>query len=393
MAGWKEVRSKLERLPEWQDTAQMHALYCSYDFHQCPLHRNEAFMVHFWRRALFELGVLTASTEELAVAMDRNGSRPLGLENITVSGTQTALVTAGDVAWAEDLQARLEEKTMGWGRWLYRKVRGKPVRHSQLFYPCKLLQDVCKATVEWVKDTYKSSVVPESALIEYFQSIGRSERDLKLVLTQLQISNLASLHQIQAGRHIIPAVKFALGPGAQTNVNERDVAFLTSQLALQELGDFVRKVEESREKCHGNVLKLLKMREKSQALEMLKQEKQLDKCLADLYQKRIKIDSVMLALVEAEANLSTFSALKAASNGQKYEQISLEEVERLAEDLEDQRALSSELTTVLAPRDAAEEEELEAELQALEPAPELEVQLPQVPSHPIRVERRVQVVI
>jgi len=392
MAGWKEYRSKLERLPEWQSPCQMHALYCSYDFHPCPLRRNEAFMLDFWRRALAELGTLTLSTEELAVAMDKEGSRPMGLENLIVRGIQTALAAAGEVAWAEDLQTRLEERGMGWGRWVYRKVRGRPERRSKVFYQCKVLEELCRWTVEWVKDTYKSSVVPESALIQHFQSNGRSERDLKLVLTQLQISNLASLHQIQAGRHVIPAVKFVIWPGAETNVNERDVAFLTAQLALRELGEFVRKVEESREKCHKNVLKLLKMKEKTQALEMLKQEKQLDKSLADLYQKRTKIDSVLLSLVEAEANLSTFSALKAAANGQKWQQVSLEEVESLAEDFEDQRVLASELTAVLAPRDLAEEAELEAELQALEPETG-QVQLPEVPSHPVRVERRAQVVV
>jgi hypothetical protein len=165
-------------------------------------------------------------------------------------------------------------------------------------------------------------------------------------------------------------------------------------MALQELNEYVKKVEESREKCHKDILKLLKMREKQRALEVLKQEKQLDKCLADLYQKRIKIDSVVLDLVEAEANLSTFSALKAAANGQKSHQISLEEVEKLADDIEEQRALSAELTAVIAPRNWEEEAELEEELRGLEPEEVVEdLQLPEVPNHPIRVEKRGQVVL
>lgn len=86
MAGWTQLRTRFEHLPEWQNPDQMHALYCSYDFHRYDAGRNEEFMLEFWKRAILDINVVTMTIEELRVLADREGRRPLGLENIVVRG-------------------------------------------------------------------------------------------------------------------------------------------------------------------------------------------------------------------------------------------------------------------------------------------------------------------
>lgn len=288
---------------------------------------------------------------------------------------------------------RLQEKHMGWGHWLYRKVISRPTPQSTLFYPTSTLQYHSDSLLNWVKTTHRISVVPESTLISHFESRSKSSRDLQVVLTDLQLRNLASLYEIQAGRHSIKAVKFAIFPGVKMNVNEHDLAFLTTQTALQDIAEYIKQIEEKREKCHKDVLKLLRIREKQKALEMLKQEKQLDKCVADLYLKRTKIDQVVLDLVETEANLSTFAALKAAVGGQKSQGISVDEVEKLAEEIEEQRYLAAEVSGVIAPRDLAEEAALEEELNQLSPVRAEDMTLPEIPSNPLPVSERREVLL
>ena len=82
------VLDAIHSLPEWQDDVLMHPLYRSYDFHECFPPRDEEFMLDFWRRVINDItdkGKNVYSVEEFSALMERNGTRPIGLVNITVS--------------------------------------------------------------------------------------------------------------------------------------------------------------------------------------------------------------------------------------------------------------------------------------------------------------------
>ena len=115
-------------------------------------------------------------------------------------------------------------------------------------------------------------------------------------------------------------------------------------------------------------------------MEALRQQKALETFLGNLYQKQVKVESILLALIEADTSLSTFSSLKAAVHGNKHS-IPFQDIEQLRDDMEDQRAMQEELNSVVAGKDPAEEEELERELEALE-ASEWAKQLEEMPAVP-----------
>lgn len=116
---------------------------------------------------------------------------------------------------------------------------------------------------------------------------------------------------------------------------------------------------------------------------MLKRLKTLEALLDKLYQQRQQVDAQLLSVLDSQSTIAVVSAFRAVANQRPA--ISLEEVQKLRDSIEEQRQVSAEIAQEIAPSDEQEAAELMRELDQLE-ASELEA-LPEVPKAPLVVKK------
>ena len=203
------------------------------------------------------------TTDDFSVLMDRKGLRPIGLPNVVVLLTQTELVRQGELAWEDDLQRALTDlKHSSWGTWLRKKVKGMlggEVRTSNYWYHRNSLNTRCREVMEWVKTEKKVSVVTEAQVTAYLHDRALTDKEVQMVLAQLQVAETASAHVLSVGVREVPVLKFRVGG----ELSERDVSFVTASIAKEDLERRISEVEGRRTEAKQTVERLMKERNKT----------------------------------------------------------------------------------------------------------------------------------
>lgn len=166
-------------------------------------------------------------------------------------------------------------------------------------------------------------------------------------------------------------------------MSDKDKAKFDLRVAKKKIKKFSKKLEGEVETYREKARLLMKAKKKDRALICLRMSKFKQKKMVDLDNQIFKLESMIEEINSQAQSLEVFNAMKVATGALQslQKQMPIEAVETLMDDNAEASAYVEEMSELLGEDVAEDDEEVLAEMQALEAlqADEIAVQLPEAP--------------
>lgn len=372
----KSLSEVLSELPEWSDDWKAHALFCAYD-----QDTSEEFIVSFWKRAISKIleehiSELSIECLDLKSLVQRKGRFPLGLQDITKE-----LIRRGDLVSIETLREQAENKksSQAWGSWIGKKIQNIWANAAETTRIASLakLQKASEQVLRFCRENTRSTFLAD----EISNFAGISQKDLRILLDFMFLQDLALEFKENRDNSIVEMVKFKLFD-EEIKVRPEDSVIVTMNLTISDIDKRIEELGKTKEFLHGQVIAQLKAQNKVNAKHFLQRRKMVEQKIEHLLGSRLNIEEQLLNLSNSMTNMNVVKTIKNTNLILQQFSPNIKEVTEIMDASKDYNDMQKDISSIISENFMeVEDDEILKEFEALD-----ELEIPSVPTYPLKVE-------